>query len=69
MDASNVKALYFRGNALMELQEFDRSIECLSKLVQVDPKHTDGRALFEKAKKVKKDYQEAQHKKFSKFFS
>lgn len=69
MDPNNVKCLYFRGNALLELQEYERSVECLAKLVQTDPKHADGRALFEKAKKVKKDFLEAQHKKFSKFFS
>ena len=69
MDPSNVKCLYFRGNALLELQEHARSVECLAKLVQIDPKHADGRSLFEKAKKVKKEFQEAQHKKFSKFFS
>ncbi len=69
MDPSNVKGLYFRGNALLELKEFERSVESLTKLIQVDSKHTDGRALYEKAKKAKKDFLEAQHKKFSKFFS
>ncbi|TNV81229.1 hypothetical protein FGO68_gene13209 [Halteria grandinella] len=68
MDPDNVKCLYFRGNAYLELEEYDNSTKCLAHLVQVDPAHKDGRALFEKAKKAKKEYQENQHKKFSKMF-
>ena len=68
MDPNNVKCLYFRGNALLELQEFERSVECLHHLVQVDPSHADGRALYERAKKAKKEFLDAQHKKYSKFF-
>jgi tetratricopeptide (TPR) repeat protein len=37
MDSSNVKCLYFRGNALLEMKEFEKSAECLAKLVHVDP--------------------------------
>jgi len=68
MDPNNVKCLYFRGNAYLELEEYENATKCLAHLVQVDPTHKDGRALFEKAKKAKKEYQENQHKKFSKMF-
>jgi len=44
-------------------------VECLEKLVKVDPNHADGKALLAKARKVKKEYRENQHKKFSKIFS
>lgn len=58
MDPNNVKGLYFRGYAFLELQEYEKSVECLQKLVNLDPKHADGRALFEKAKKIRKDFLE-----------
>ncbi len=56
MDPDNVKCLYFRGNALVELQEYAKGVETLQRLVTVDPKHAEGRALFERAKKVKKEF-------------
>ena len=56
MDPNNVKCLYFRGNAYLELQDYDKSIQCLQKLVQIDPNHSDGRVLFEKTRKIKKDF-------------
>jgi|LauGreDrversion4_2_1035121.scaffolds.fasta_scaffold218186_1 cytochrome c-type biogenesis protein CcmH/NrfG len=55
MDPNNVKCLYFRGNAFIELQEYGQAIDCLQKLVKLDPNHAEGRALFERAKKIKKD--------------
>ena len=68
MDPNNVKALYFRGIAFLELQDYKESVESLQKLVHVDPTHVDGRAYFEKAKKARKDFLDSQHKKFSKMF-
>lgn len=50
MDPHNVKCLYFRGKAYIELQEYDQAVECLKKLVQIDPSHTDGRKEYERAK-------------------
>ena len=41
----------------------------MEKLVKVDPNHADGKALLVKARKVRKEYLENQHKKFSKMFS
>ncbi len=56
MDANSVKGLYFRGIALLELQEYQQSVECLEKLVKVDPNHADGKAMLAKARKVKKQF-------------
>lgn len=42
----------------MELQEFEKSLECLQKLVAIDPSNADGRAMLEKARKVRKDFQD-----------
>jgi len=33
MDPNNVKALYFRGKALIEVQEYSQAVDCLQKLV------------------------------------
>ena len=41
----------------------------MEKLVKVDLNHPDGKALLVKARKVRKEYLENQHKKFSKMFS
>lgn len=69
MDPNNVKALYFRGFAHLELTEYKEAVECLTKLCSVDPNHADGRNLLAKAKKARKDYLDAEHRKFSKMFS
>ena len=69
MDPNHVKCLYFRGFALLEVQEYDQAVECLQRLVHVDPSNQDGRNLFERAKKVRKDFRDAAHKKLSKMFS
>lgn len=69
MDPNNVKALYFRGFAHLELLEYSPSVDVLTKLCVADPNHVDGRNLLLKAKKAKKDYLDAEHRKFSKMFS
>lgn len=69
MDPANVKCLFFRGNAFLELEEYDKAVECLQKLINVDPNHKDGRNLFERAKKIRKDFRDTQTKKFSKMFT
>jgi hypothetical protein len=56
MDPNNVKGLYFRGLSFLEIQEFDKSVECLTKLCQVDPNHGEGRNALARAKKIKKDF-------------
>jgi predicted Zn-dependent protease len=56
MDPKNVKGLYFRGNAYLEMQEFQKSVECLEILVKTDPNHADGKALLAKARKVRKEF-------------
>ena len=64
-----MKGLYFRGKAFMETEEYAKAVESFAKLVQVDPNHADGRKELENAKKIKKQFFENEHKKYSKFFS
>jgi tetratricopeptide (TPR) repeat protein len=54
MDPNNVKCLYFRGKALIELKEYSKAVDCFTKLVHVDPNHAEGRKELENAKKIKK---------------
>jgi peptidyl-prolyl isomerase D len=68
MDPNNTKALYFRGKAYLETQEYAKAVDSLTNLCRIDPNHSDGRAELERAKKVKKDFQEGQTKLYSKFF-
>lgn len=58
MDPKNVKCLYFRGKAFIELQEFDKAVECFRSLVEIDPSHADGRKEYVRAKSIKKKYLE-----------
>lgn len=69
MDPNNTKALYFRGKAYLETQEYGKAVEYLTKLCRIDPNHADGRAELERAKKTKKDFLDGQTKLYSKFFS
>lgn len=69
MDPNNVKGLYFRGLAYIELQEYDNSVECLKKLAQVDPNNADGKNALARAIKIRQQYRDDQHKKFSKMFN
>jgi tetratricopeptide (TPR) repeat protein len=47
MDKDNVKALYFRGKAFKELGQFDKSLEALNRLIEVDPSHAEAKKLKE----------------------
>mgnify|MGYP001806771861 CR=1 FL=1 len=69
MDPKNVKCYYFRGKAFLETKEFSKAVDCFTRLVQIDPNHADGRKELENAKKIKKEHQEREHKKFSRMFS
>ena len=69
MDPRNIKCWFFRGKAFLELQEYDQGVDCFKRLVEIDPANADGRKEYERAKQIKKKYQEEQHKKYSKFFS
>jgi len=58
MDPNNVKCYFFRGRAYIELKEYDKAVEALSKLVEVDPNHTDGRNELIRAKQIRKKFYE-----------
>lgn len=68
MDPRSVKALYFRGKAHLELEEYDKSIESLGLLLKIDPSSADGRNELARAKKIRKDFLDKETKKFSKMF-
>jgi cytochrome c-type biogenesis protein CcmH/NrfG len=69
MDPSNIKNMFFRGKAFIELQEYEKAVEVLTMLCHIDPTHVDGRNELVRAKHIKKAFLEDQHKKYSKFFS
>ena len=43
MDPNNIKALYFRAQAYLKIEEFDHAVECLNKLLDIDAQHSEGR--------------------------
>lgn len=69
MDPTNVKCLYFRGKAFLETEEYSKAVESFARLVQIDPNHVEGRKELENAKKIKKQFLDNEHKKYSRIFS
>lgn len=69
MDERNVKCWYFRGKAFMELREYAKAVDSFAKLVQIDPNHVEGRKEYDNAKKIKKQFLENEHKKYSRIFN
>jgi tetratricopeptide (TPR) repeat protein len=58
MDPKSVKAYYFRGKAFVELQEYDKAFECLTKSCEIDPTNTDSKNELARIKRVRKDFVE-----------
>ena len=53
-DPDNKKGLFFRGKALLQLQEYDKATEPLNHLVKIDPSNKDALMELDKAKKIKR---------------
>ena len=43
MDPKNIKALYFRSQAYLKIEEFDQAVECLNKLLEIDTEHAEAK--------------------------
>jgi len=64
MDPTNIKALFFSGKAYGYLQEYEKAIEILTKVVELDSSNTDAVKEIAKIKKEKKNYYEKQKEMF-----
>lgn len=65
IDPDNVKALFRRGTAYHEMQEYELAVKDLNKLLTVEPNNSAGRNQLAKAKaklKVQLDQQKALYK-------
>jgi tetratricopeptide (TPR) repeat protein len=68
MDPNNTKALYFRAQAFLKVEEFDQSAECLNKLLSLDSGHAEAKQLLTKVKRIRQEYRDKEGKKFAKLF-
>ena len=68
MDPNNIKALYFRAQALLKVEEFDQSAEALNKLLSLDSGHAEAKQLLTKVKSIRQEYRDREGKKFAKMF-
>ena len=69
MDPNSIKCYFFRGKSLLEVQEYDKAVECFKKILLIDPNHGEGKNELARAIKIRNDYREKQTKAFSKMFS
>jgi len=68
MDPNNTKAMYFRAQALLKVEDFDESAECLNKLLSLDSEHAEAKQLLTKVKRIRQEYRDREGKKFAKMF-
>ena len=68
MDPNNIKALYFRSQALSKLEDFEQSVKCLEKIMTLDPQHAEAKQVLAKTKKLRQDYRDRESKKFAQMF-
>merc|ERR1712205_279034 len=64
-DPCSSKALFRRGSAQLELKEYDKAINDLSRLLELEPSSAEGRKLLRQAKRVKKETDKRQSPVFS----
>lgn len=69
MDPNNVKAMYFRSQALLKEEEYDQSIECIEKLLSLDAEHAEAKKLLVRVKKIRQAYRDRESKKFKGMFT
>lgn len=53
MDPKNIKALYFRGQASQQLDEYDQAVHCFQTILLIDPEHKEAKAMVTKTKKLR----------------
>lgn len=58
LEPENVKALFFRGRALLNLTEYEKAIEIFNKLLAMDNANVDAAKELARAKKERKAYEE-----------
>jgi len=58
MEPNNIKALFFRGRAYLNLQEYVKAIEIFDKILSIEPDNKDVLKEVAIAKKEKKKYEE-----------
>lgn len=64
IDPNNIKALFFRGKAFLNLLEYDQALEIFQKIQTIDSENKDVVKEIAKAKKEKKKYLEKQKELF-----
>ena len=68
MDPGNLKALYFRSQALIKVEDFEQAVSCLNQMLEKDPEHKDAKVMLVKAKKQRQEYRDREAKKFAQMF-
>ena len=68
MDPQNVNAMYFRAYALLKIEDFDQSVQCVTQLLTIQPDHEEAKKLLQLAKKQRNEFRERESKKFGKMF-
>ena len=39
MEPNSIKNLFFRGKAFLEIQDYDKGVDCFKKIIHIDPNH------------------------------
>lgn len=58
LEPENIKALFFRGRALLNLTEYEKAIEIFNKILSLDKDNTDAVKELARAKKERKAYED-----------
>lgn len=69
MDPNNIKAMYFRSQALLKEEEYDQSVDCIEKLLELDASHAEAKKLLARVKKTRQAYRDKETKKFKGMFA
>lgn len=58
LEPENIKALFFRGRALLNLTEYEKAIEIFNKILSLDKDNADAVKELARAKKERKAYED-----------
>ena len=58
MSPGNVKALYFRAQAQIKLENFEDAVKCIQQILVKDPEHLEAKSLLVKAIKLRQDFRD-----------
>lgn len=68
MDPKNVKAMYFRAQAQLNMGLYEEAVKTVERLLEIDPEHKEAKKFLTMAKKERQQYRERETAKFAKLF-